>query len=164
MTNREKIIVGLMLLSVVYGVYALFFEKQQKESTFGGDKGVATLNAFITKVADKTKAGLSKEQAYILQKAQAVWKQDPLVQIRNKISKDEEEENKPLVLNSELLYTGFLEMGDRRLAIINGTEYETGEKLEPGGFIIRSIRPNQVVISPEDRKSKTMILPLEDSE
>ena len=163
MTNREKIIVGLMLLSVVYGVYVLFFEKQQKESTIGGDKGLATLNAFITKVAEKTKAGLSKEQAYILQKAQAEWKQDPLVQIRNKISKDEEE-NKPPVLNSELLYTGFLEMGDRRLAIINGTEYETGEKLEPGGFIIRSIRPNQVVISPEDRKTKTMILPLEDSE
>ena len=67
------------------------------------------------------------------------------------------------MLNSELLYTGFLEMGDKRLAIINGTEYETGEKLEPGGFVIQSIRPNQVVISPEDRKTKTMILPLEEN-
>ena len=152
-----------MLLSVVYGVYALFFEKQPKESTPGGDKGLATLNTFITKVAEKTKMGLSKEQSYILQKAQAAWKQDPLVQIRNKISRDEEEENKPPVLNSELLYTGFLEMGDKRLAIINGTEYETGEKLEPGGFVIQSIRPNQVVISPEDRKTKTMILPLEEN-
>jgi hypothetical protein len=26
MTNREKIIVGLMLLTVAYGVYAVFFE------------------------------------------------------------------------------------------------------------------------------------------
>ena len=88
MTNREKIIVGLMLLSVVYGVYALFFEKQPGEPTLGGDKELATLNAFITKVAEKTKMGLSKEQSYILQKAQAAWKQDPLVQIRNKISRD----------------------------------------------------------------------------
>ena len=164
MTNREKIIVGLMLLSVVYGVYTLFFSEPPKESTFGGDKELATLNAFIAKVAEKTKTGLSKEQAYILQKAQAEWKQDPLVQIRNKISKDEEEESKPPVLKSELLYTGFLEMGDTRLAIINGTEYETGEKLEPGGFIIRSILPDHVVISPADRKTKTMILPLDENE
>ena len=37
--------------------------------------------SFITKVADKTKSDLSKKQAYVLQKAQIDWKQDPLVQL-----------------------------------------------------------------------------------
>ncbi|NNL75066.1 MAG: hypothetical protein HKO68_01880 [Desulfobacterales bacterium] len=164
MTNREKIIVGLMVLSVVYGVYILFFSEPQKAPTIGGDKELATLNSFIAKVADRTKTGLTSKQAYILKKAQAVWKQDPLVQIRTKSDEDEEEESKPPVLNSDLVYTGFLEMGARRLAIINGTEYEAGEKLEPGGFIIRSIRPNHVVIAPANRKTKTMIIPLEENE
>jgi hypothetical protein len=30
MTTREKIIVGFMLLTVVYGVYAIFFESKAK--------------------------------------------------------------------------------------------------------------------------------------
>jgi hypothetical protein len=62
------------------------------------------------------------------------------------------------------MYTGFLRMGDKRLAIINGMEYEVGEILEPGGFTIRSISPSRVVIAPPGRKKKTLILPMEETE
>ena len=75
-----------MVLAVVYGVYIVFFESPPKTNTFtaGGDRELETLNTFITKVADKTKSGPSKEQAYILNKAQTAWKQDPLLQLEAK--------------------------------------------------------------------------------
>lgn len=164
MTNREKIIVGLMLVVVVYGVYTLFFSSPQKAAPLGSVKKQTTLNTFVAKVADKSKTGFSKKQTYIMEKAQAVWKQDPFVQIRPQQTRDEDDVDKPVVLKSDILYTGFLQMGDTRLAIINGIEYEAGDKLEPGGFIIRSIHPNHVVIAPADRKNKPMILPMEESE
>lgn len=164
MTNREKIIVGLMLLTVAYGVYTLFFSSPRQAATVSGRKELATLSTFVTKVAEKTKTGVSKEQAYILQKAQAKWKQDPLIQIQPKQTEEKEVDSKPLVLNSDIAYTGFLSMGNKRLAIINGTEYEAGEKLEPDGFVIRSILPNHVVIALPGKENKTMIIPMEESE
>ena len=92
MTKREQIIVGIMLLVVVYGVYTLFFSSPSPKALVSSDKDLETLNAFIAKVADKTKSGLSKQQAYILGKAQAGWKQDPLIQISAKTElKDQEE-------------------------------------------------------------------------
>jgi type IV pilus assembly protein PilQ len=118
----------------------------------------------ITKVADKTKSGLSKEQAYVLQRAQTNWKQDPLIQIQPKLSREEEENRKPLVLESKIVYTGFLQMGDKRLAIINGIEYEVGDKLQPSGLVVRKIDSNHVVIGSSVKKNKQVILPMEEIE
>ena len=74
MSNREKIIVGLMLLTVVYGIYALFFEGKGKSSitpiaAVSATKQLENLNAFITKVAEASKAGLSKKDKSFYKKA-----------------------------------------------------------------------------------------------
>ena len=164
MTTREKIIVVLMVLAVVYGVYTFFFSSPREAAISSSDKELATLNSFITKVAERTKTDVSQKQAYILQKAQADWKQDPLIQIQPKETPKEMEARQPLVLKSKISYSGFMQMGDTRLAIINGVEYETGDRLEPDGLIVRSISPNHVVIGSADRKNKTVILPMEEIE
>ncbi|MGD9058517.1 MAG: hypothetical protein PVF38_20400, partial [Desulfobacterales bacterium] len=82
MTQREKIIVGLMLLTVAYGIYALFFEGKGNSTTtepasVSSAVQLENLNAFITKVAEASKAGLSKEDKYIISRAETEWKQDP---------------------------------------------------------------------------------------
>jgi hypothetical protein len=164
MTNREKIIVGLMVLAVVYGVYTVFFSAPRKVSISSGHKELETLNSFVTKVAEQTKTGLSKEQTYILQKARTEWKQDPFIQIRPKLTREEEAQRQPLVLNGKILYTGFLEMGNKRLAIINGMEYEVGDVLEKTGLVVRNISPSHVVVAAPDNKNKTLILPMEEIE
>jgi len=153
-----------MVLSVVYGVYIMFFESPKQANTFssGGDRELEALNTFITKIADKAKSGVSKEQAYALDKAQAAWKQDPLVELEAK--KVKVDTGPEPVLDARVQYTGFLQMGDARLAIINGMEYEPGDRLEPGGFIIRRILPNHVVVAPPGKNKKTMILPMEETE
>jgi hypothetical protein len=163
MSKREKILVGLMLLAVIYGIYVWFLSSPQQAATVSDDNELKGLNAFIIKVAEKTTTRLSKNQAYVLQKAEAKWKQDPLIQIEPKTSEEEEDSHQP-VLTAKMMYSGFLRMGDKRLAIINGMEYETGDILEPGGFIIRSISAGRVVIAPPGRKKKTIILPMEETE
>ena len=164
MTNRERIIVGVMIVVVVYGVYTLFFSSRQKAVSVGTNENLSSLNTFVEKVAKKTKTGLSQKQTYLMKKAQEVWKQDPFVHIKPQQTETMEVVDKPVVSKSDLLYTGYLQMGNTRLAIINGIEYEKGDKLEPGGFIIRNIQPNHIVIAPANRKSETMILPMEESE
>ena len=149
-----------MLLAIVYGGYTFLLSTPGQEGVVKGDQEQKELKAFIMQVAEKSKTGLSKSQAYILQKAQTDWKQDPLIQIEPR--KREERDTRQLKLKSNLQYTGFLEMGDTRLAIINGVEYETGDRLEPDGFVIRSIFPNRVVIAPPGGSKKTVTLPMEE--
>ena len=166
MTTREKIIVALMVLAIGYGGYTFFLSGPPDEQAFSsaGDRELKALNLFITKVADKTKNRLSKNQAYVLQKAQMEWRQDPLLQIEPEMSPEEKEARQPLVLKSKILYTGFLQMGHKRLAILNGIEYEVGDRLEPDGLILRGIHPNHVVIGSPDIRSKKVILPMEEIE
>jgi len=165
MTSREKIIIGLMILAVGYGVYTVVFSAPGKAAfPGGGHKELKALNSFVSKIAAKTKTGLSKEQAYVLQKIRAEWKQDPFVQIQPKPTREEEAEKRPLVLKRKIAYTGFLEMNDKRLAILNGLEYEIGDRLEPDGLVVREINPTYVVVAAPDRKNMTMTLPMEEVE
>ena len=163
MSKREKILVGLSLVAVIYGIYIWFLSSPQQATTAFGDNDQKALKAFILKVAEKTSKRLSKSQAYVLRKAETQWKQDPLIQIEPKAPEEVEDRQEP-VLTSEANYTGFLRMGDKRLAIINGMEYEAGDILEPDGFIIRSISPSRVVVAPPGKKKKTLILPMEETE
>jgi len=150
---------------VIYGAYVLFFSSPstsiKQAKVVSGDKELEALNNFITSIADKTKTGPSQKQAYVLQKAQDDWKQDPFVDLQPIVKEDT---GPAPVLDTRVKYTGFLQMGDARLAIISGMEYAAGDHLEPGGFIIRRIFPDHVVVSPPGKNKKTMILPMEETE
>ena len=162
MSKREKILVGLMILAIGYGIFIWFLSPPQPSAIPRGDTGQKSLNEFIIKVAEKTTGGLSKFQTNVLEKAETPWKRDPLIQIKPRPTVEEEKQEP--VLTTKMIYTGFLQMGDKKLAIINGMEYETGDRLEPGGFLLQSISPTRVVIAPRGKKSKSISLPMEDTE
>lgn len=159
-----------MLLTVAYGVYAVFFEGKtnpQEAFTISATQKLENLNAFITKVAEASKAGLSKEDQYIIQQAEADWKQDPLISAELK-DRPQSEINKASQIQRvsipdlNVAYTGFMQMGDKKFAIINGVEYTAGDRLEEGEYIVRSITPRQVVIVSTGRSKKKFIFPLEE--
>ncbi|MGD9240829.1 MAG: hypothetical protein PVG69_12435 [Desulfobacterales bacterium] len=170
MTTREKIIVGLMLLTVIYGVYTVFFEGKggtPEIATISATKELENLNSFITKVAEASKSGLSEEDKYIIELAEAEWKQDPLILAELKDRPESEikkaaQVTKVSIPDLNISYTGFMQMGDIKFAIINGVEYATGDRLEQGDYILRSITPSRVVIVPTGPSKKRYIFPLEE--
>jgi hypothetical protein len=170
MTTREKIIVGLMLLTVIYGVYAVFFENKgapPEIAAISATKQLENLNTFITKVAEASKVGLTKEDKYIIALAEAEWKQDPLVSVELKDLPESEIQRAKKVTTVSIpdltvSYTGFMQMGDKKFAIINGVEYATGDRIEEGNYILQSITPSRVVIVSTGRSKKRYIFPLEE--
>lgn len=157
-----------MLLTVAYGIFALFFEgKARKITPVSATKELADLNTFITKVAQASKAGLSTEDKYIIQRAEAKWEQDPLTSAELKDRPESELQKKKKVTQDEgpqldVSYSGFLKMGSKKYAIIDGVEYAAGDSLNQGGYIVRSITPRQVVIVSTERGNKKFIFPLEE--
>jgi hypothetical protein len=163
MTTREKIIVALMVVAVAYGAYALFFEKPPGPQTLQTQTGLDSLNTFVTKVAETTKSGLSEEDAYIVQQAESQWHQDPMATIKSKTEaevKQQEEEAQAPPPGVKIVYSGYLQMGDKSLAIINGMEYETGDELSGGGYVVRNISPSRVVLAKTPDGKQTLVIPL----
>ena len=163
MTKREKTIVFLMVLSLVYGFYVFFLEGKAKRPLAETTSKLEQFNQFITNIAAMTKDGLSEIDAYIIENIGAKWTKDPLLSSRA--------ENDDLIgagrkISGDLrgiTYTGYLQMGNRHLAIINGNEYETGEELDKGGFTVGKIEPKRVIIVLRGGKVKHAI-PLEETQ
>ena len=165
MEKREKIIVVFAALALLYGVYVLFLEPKPQAPTFASAKNdLDTLNSFITKVATATKVGLSERDSYIIQKAENQWRRDPFIRIKKRTQAEVEaqEIHELAEPKYEILYTGYLEMGTIRLAIINGNEYETGDRLDQGDYIVRSISSTQVVVATTDGSKNLFIVPLQE--
>ena len=128
MSNREKIIVVGAVLALIYGVYIVFLEPSAKQPTFSTSSNqLDNLNTFITKVAAATKEGISERDSEIITRAEKAWVRDPLVRMRKPVQDEEETEQAKQETQPEgmIIYTGYLEMGTTRLAIINGNEYAT---------------------------------------
>jgi hypothetical protein len=164
MTTREKIIVGLMVLTVGYGAIELLLPRAKiVPSTSLPAQSVEGLNAFITKVADAVKAGTADAGTLAIQKAEAAWKQDPFMVIRKATPQVAEKaaSKEPLRPVPNMTYSGFLEIGAKRLAIINGMEYEAGDRLGTGGFTVKSVLPTKVIMTSSQGE---IMLPLQESE
>lgn len=167
MSNREKVIVVMAVLALIYGVYIVFLEPKAQQPTFTTSQNqLENLNAFITKVAAATKEGLSEKDSEIIERAEKAWVRDPLVRMRKPVQVEEETEQaeKETQPQGMILYTGYLEMGSMRLAIINGNEYAAGDTLEQGGYVVRSISPSQIVLATTDGTKNKFIVPLQETQ
>ena len=162
MTNREKIIVGIMVLTVGYGAIELLLPRARGGAAAPAVQSTESLSAFISKVADAAKGAASESSAFIIKKAEADWKQDPLMVIRKAPPPAETRAPKETARAvPNMAYSGFLEIGPKRLAIINGMEYEAGDRVNPGAFSIKTILPNKVIMTSSQGE---IVLPLQEGE
>lgn len=172
MTTREKIIVGVAVLAVIYGAYTLFFSTDTGVTTQAvRAEPVADLQKFVIDVAQKLqKTQPTEAETQNLEQASRNWQKDPFLRsvaaLTNELERSlpvEVVEKKPApVEKPNLRYSGFLQMGAKRMAIINGMEYEEGEMLPASGYFIRSISPKSVVVG-KIGDSKSHVLPLDET-
>lgn len=162
MTKREKIIVGIMVLTVGYGAIELLLPRAKSGTAAPAVQSTESLSTFISKVADASKGAASESSALIIQKAEAEWKHDPFMVVRKPPPPAETRPQKEAARAlPNLAYSGFLEIGPKRLAIINGMEYEAGDRVNPGAFSIKTILPNKVIMTSSQGE---IVLPLQESE
>ena len=167
MSNREKIIIVVAVLALIYGVYIVFLEPKAQQPKFTTSQNqLEDLNNFITKVAVATKEGLSERDSEIIKRAEKAWVRDPLIRMRKPVEIEEEIEQAEKETQPEgmILYTGYLEMGTTRLAIINGNEYAAGDTLDQDGYVVRSISPSQIVLATTDGTNNMFIVPLQETQ
>ena len=165
MTNRERIILILMAVAVVWGGYTFLYTSPSKTKAPGSVNRPKDLNQFVIDMANKiTNKNALDSEDYVILKASAKWTQNPFQEpdLLVKIAPDADPrtgQEDDLTRKTEFLYSGYLKMGNRSLAIINGKEYEIDERLDPAGCFVRNIFPTWVEIGIKG-KTETIIIPL----
>lgn len=157
MTRRERIILIAMGLAIAYGAYSFLFSSPSPnyapvESAGAVADMVSQTQALVEEVR---KSNLSTTEKYVFDRSQAAWTTDPflgaeLAPVREQgqaVAKDQ----------MQIVYTGFVEVGTKKLAVINGLEYEVGDVLEHTPYQLQEISPVEVLLEHGAKKSRITV-------
>jgi hypothetical protein len=116
------------------------------------------------------KTAPSEAQLHSLEQAGRNWQKDPFIrsvapltaELKQSLPVAVPKKAPKPVEKPNLHYSGYLQMGAKRMAIVNGMEYEEGEMLPASGYFIRSISPKSVVVG-KIGESKSHVLPLDET-
>ncbi len=168
MTTREKIIVGVMCLSIAYGAYDLLGS--------GGGRAKAPpsqanpmdeLKQFVMEISQKLAGDKpSEDYQYMITQAGDPWPKDPFLLSSALLRKSRAaqvtvSEPQPAERTPDFIYTGYMQIEGTLLAIVNGIEYAKGESLRVEDYYIKEIHPKRVVIGKINSR-ETIQLPIAD--
>jgi len=157
-----------MVVAILYGGYSFLFpDSKSGRPKFSSQKAVAVTD-FVTDLVRRIRAAdTTVTDTLIIEKATAPWRKDPFQVVSKVAVEDTRPEEEAEILDREGLagsfsYTGYMEMGDRILAIINGLEYQVGEQLAREGAVLRKATPQEVSIY-VDAEQGLLVVPIVDT-
>ena len=176
MSKREKIIVGVMVFSILFAlVYflspAITWQGAKPDEQYtGSEKIIQEIAAELKKVAS------SPNENYVIARAEAAWAKDPFYKKVLPVAatpwtsagRSPAAAARTVAAKAgpggaqDIVYSGFVDMGEKKLAVINGNTYQVGEKLDFGGaFYLKSVEPSQAVIA-DRQNQRNIVIKLKD--
>ena len=147
------IILGVMVLVILFAAYELFFAKGKKLVTIDAGKNITELNTFISEMTVAIgKDTPSPVDAYMIKRAEAGWARDPFYERKTykdwavTVTKEPAQAGGTPTQKNQFNYTGYVALGNKQIAIINGIEYGVGDALDVEGYILKKIHPSKIII------------------
>ncbi|MFH2066206.1 MAG: hypothetical protein ABIK15_13480 [Pseudomonadota bacterium] len=160
MSKREKIIVVFMMLALIFGGFQ-FMGTSSDSLLTEKDQLMGELNQFIAKTVAQLNRNADNVSDYILKTASLEWDHDPFLKTEAPVVSSVPEKGVPAGTDDRpLRYSGYLQAGNRQFAIINGYEYESGDAVEPQGYVVQEVTPEKVVL--ETMGKERIVLSIEE--
>jgi len=145
MEKREKILLGVMASTLVVAG-ALYFSGPAVPPGAFGPAAPSVDMGEIGKTMEQAK--LSSGQAYILSLLSENATANPFYGGADGLSQDDSSGG-----GGELVYSGYIKVGQKLFAVINGIEYARGDELAEGGYKVQGIDKNNVLLERTDGSS-----------
>ncbi len=151
--KRETIIIALAVLAVIcFLVYAFVLPSFKKSASVLVEAEKVDVQKLLAEMGEYAKKDGSIDNIiYTVSKAELTWPRDPF--LNEDLASAAAVESRKDKFN----YTGFIMLGGKRLAVINGIEYQIGESLTTEGFVVKAINLNDVVLEDATNKSRLSI-------
>jgi hypothetical protein len=159
LNKRQIIILGIMGVVVLYGAYEFIFagsaRKAETEVKSNAIEIKTLVSGLTTELAKDSSTGID---AYIIGRAEANWQGSPFLErsLYKELAAREATAGKN-VAAVKIIYSGYVDSGRKKMAIVNGIEYSAGEKLEMEGYVLKKITTSKVVISNRNTGSEVEI-------
>ena len=168
--KRQTILLVLVGIAVVGYLLLMLLDgngSQQQSAEEFNPKQAQEILKTVTTLATKDKP--STKELYILAAAEKDWLKSPFYQRREGQDALFAVEQTSVTDGAEITFTysGFVKLGNRKLAIVNGMEYGKSEQLEEEGFFVSSISPYKVELEQRDASGKVLgklLIPIEAEE
>ncbi|HQN71249.1 MAG TPA: hypothetical protein PK424_06915 [Smithella sp.] len=161
--KREIVILAIAALFVLYAVYVYLIADRQKGKKVKPDQETVKVEAVVSGITGElNKSKISDFDHYVIQRTQTDWDKNPFLKrelYRAWLAKDSK--GKDGVAAVPIIYSGYIETGKNRLAVLNGIEYRVGEALQEEGYVLKKIMPSKVVIF-DKRIGSNLEIPLQE--
>ena len=161
--KREIVILAIAALFVLYAVYVYLIADRQKGKKVQPGRETVQVETVVSGITDElNKSKISDFDHYVIQRTQTDWDKNPFLKrelYRAWLAKDSK--GKDGVAAVPIIYSGYIETGKNRLAVLNGIEYRVGEALQEEGFVLKKIMPSKVVIF-DKRIGSNLEIPLQE--
>jgi hypothetical protein len=170
---RQIVILGIMLLAILYGAYELLFTGRKGPAAPAPvtARSGADLTTFITDMsAVLGKDAPSQIDAQAIQRAEADW-------LRNPFSPPRSDPHWATATGGPLAggaavaaagpakasfnYTGYVDMGHKKIAIVNGNAYAAGDALDVEGYVLKGVTPSRITLFNRE-SGRTLDVPLQE--
>jgi len=149
-----------MILVLVLGGFN-FLRKTPDLLLAGKEQHINELNQFIVKAASQLNDKGGEVSDYILKTAAIKLGKDPFLKLEAKKAPVLDQKNSIAEKDEQALhYLGYLQLGHKNIAIINGYEYEIGDAVESHGYIVQQITHEKVTL--ESMGKEKIILLIEE--
>lgn len=144
MTKREKIILAITGVVAVLGIGSLFTGESTTTPSSPPAQGPVVSKAVMTRVdalIKSAEAALPTPHDMTMQAAvSSPWRDSAIY------GKSLESKGQAVKPGGLPKFTGYVELGSGRLAVVDGIEYQAGDTLEGGGYKVVSVTAEKVIL------------------
>lgn len=147
--KREIIILAIAAVFVLYAGYEFLIARPaDKKIQTSANVDAAKKNSSLSDLTNElSKDKLSDLDAYMVKRIETDWSKNPFwKQDLYKEWAAKEDAAKGVSAAPKIIYSGYVDSGKNKMAVINGLEYRIGEQLEMEGYFLKQITPSKVVI------------------
>lgn len=146
LNKRQIIILVIAVLYVLYAAYEYLIAgpAATKAKTVANP---AQIDTFVSDLqSDLIKDIVAGVDAYISGMAETNWQRNPFWERNSYKEWAAREGGAGSGTSAKIIYSGYVDSGKKKLAVINGFEYRVGEQLEMEGYVLKGITPLKVII------------------
>jgi len=157
-----------MAAAILFFAYNLLFSGSSGSKTRPPGQEQTPATEFVMDLIKRIReADTTAADRLILERSAAKRTKDPFAVITKKEASEKGTEKEETIIARENLagafsYSGYMEMGKSRLAIINGIEYQEGDTLDIKGVFLKKISRTEVLIYVGGEQG-VILVPIEDS-
>jgi hypothetical protein len=146
LNTRQMIILAVTAIAVLYAGYELLIAGPAAKKAGKATAPVEEKAALAALTSDIMSNKATAADVYVAQRAEAQWNKNPFWDKASYRAFAQKEEVKGAPQGPKIVYSGYVETGNKKMAIINGWEYEAGQPLEMEGYLLKRVTPSRVLI------------------